>query len=51
MVHISSWFMLMMLRRWVEAKYYKEKHKTLVVTIKGTGLEVNADKIKYMSMS
>ena len=52
-VHISFWFMLMMLIYWEEAyiMYYKEKAKALVPTSKETGLEVNADKTKYMAMS
>jgi len=30
--------------------YYKEKRKSLVAASKETGLEVNADKTKYMVM-
>jgi len=30
--------------------YYKEKHRGLVVASKEIGLEVNADKTKYMVM-
>jgi hypothetical protein len=30
--------------------YYKEKHRSLLVTSKETGQEVNADKTKYMVM-
>ena len=34
----------------VEATYYTEKHRTLVVPRENIGLEVNADKTKYMVM-
>jgi hypothetical protein len=38
---------MLMIIYWVEA-YYTEKHKALVVARKENGLEVNADKTKYM---
>jgi len=51
MVQISSYFMLMtMIVHLVEATYYTEKHRTLVVPRENIGLEVNADKTKYMVM-
>ena len=50
MVHISVCIMLMVLVYRAEA-YYKEKHRCLSVATKGTGLEVNGDKAKYMVMS
>jgi hypothetical protein len=31
--------------------FYKEKHRSSVVSIKQVGLEVNADETKYMVMS
>jgi hypothetical protein len=43
--------MLMMIVQWRKHTRYKEKYRTLVVTRKGIGLEVNADKTKYMLMS
>jgi hypothetical protein len=51
MVRISVWVMLMMLIYWAEA-YTIEKNKgALVVASKEIGLEVNAEKTKYMVMS
>ena len=44
MIHISYWFMLMML-------IYLENGESLVVASKKFGLEVNADKTKYIVMS
>ena len=53
MVHISFWFMLMMLICWVEAYILlkKKNMEALVVASQETGLKVNADKTKYMVMS
>jgi hypothetical protein len=34
-----------------EHKYYKENARALVAAFKETGLEVNAEKTKYMVMS
>jgi len=44
MVHISFWLMPMMLIYWEEAE-------ALVAATRENGLEVNADKTKYMVMS
>ena len=49
MVHIKFWLMRMMVIYWVEAK--KKNKEALLVGSKESGLEVNADKIKYMIMS
>jgi len=46
MVHISFWFLLMMLIYWVEAYILCEKPRSLLVGRKEIGLEVNADKTK-----
>jgi hypothetical protein len=35
---------------WAES-YYKEKHKLILVAIKETGLEVNAEKLSLCSMA
>ena len=43
--------MLVMLIYWEEVYDYREEHKALVVASKETGLEVNADKMKYMVLS
>ena len=53
MVHISFWFMLMMLIYTVEWKrnIIKKITDALVVASKETGLELNADKTKYVVMS
>jgi hypothetical protein len=52
MAHISFWFMLMVLiYRGGKHTYRKEKAESLVVASKETGLEVSADKTKYMVMS
>jgi hypothetical protein len=52
MVHISFWFMLMMLMYWVEAyKLCIKKTEALLVARKETGLEVNAEKSEYTFMS
>jgi len=53
MVHISFWFLLMMLIYWAEAYIHiiKENAKAFVVVVKETGLEVNVDKTKCMVMS
>jgi hypothetical protein len=48
MIHISFWFMLMILGGSVHTI---KKTETLLVVSKEAGLEVNADKIKYMVMS
>jgi hypothetical protein len=50
MVRISFWLMPMMLTYWEEV-YIKENAEALVVATKEIGLEVNADKTKYMVMS
>jgi len=49
-VYISFWFIQMILC-WVGATYNKENTEALVFNSKETGLEVNADKTKYMAMS
>ena len=52
MVHISFWPVLMMLTYLGESIHtVKEKAEALVVATKEIGLEVNADKTKYMVMS
>jgi len=51
MVHISFWFMLMMLIYWVEGYVLERKTAYLVVATKEIELEVNADKTKYMVFS
>ena len=43
--------MLLMLVYLKKHTYYKEKNRSLVVARKEIGLEVNADKTKYMVMS
>jgi len=48
-VHTSFSFMLMMLIYWEESNI-KKNAEALVVASKETGLEVNADKTKYMVM-
>jgi len=49
MVHISCWFMLIMLICWGGRVHtVKENAEALEVDSKETGLEVNADKTKYM---
>ena len=48
---ISFWGMLIMLIYWGGESAYCKEGTTLVVAIKETGLEVNADKTKYMVMS
>jgi hypothetical protein len=51
MVHISFWFMLMMLIHWVEEyNTIKKNTEALVVGSKESGLEVTADKTQYMVM-
>jgi len=51
-VYISFWFMMMMLIYWEEAYVLRIKRnaETLVVSIKETGLKVNADRTKHMVM-
>ena len=51
MLHISFWPMLMMLIYWGSIHTVKENAEALVVATKEIGLEVNADKTKYMVMS
>jgi hypothetical protein len=51
MVHISFWFMLMMFTYSAEAHLRQESTEALVVACKEIGLEVNAEKTKYMVMS
>jgi len=53
MVYISFWLlMMMMLIYWAEAYMLQRKKKDdLVFASKETGLEVNADKTKYMVRS
>ena len=50
MVHISFWPVLMMLICWGSIHTVKENAEPLVVATKEIGLEVNADKTKYMVM-
>jgi hypothetical protein len=51
MVHIRSWFMLILIY-WVEAYILNKKNtEVLAVVSKMIGLEVNADKTKYLVMS
>jgi hypothetical protein len=51
MVHTSFWLMPMMLIYWKEAYRLKENAESLVVATKEIGLEVNADKTKYIVMA
>jgi hypothetical protein len=52
MVHISFWFMLMMLVYWVEAYILLKKNtEALIVAGMEIGLEVSDDKNKYVVMS
>jgi hypothetical protein len=53
MVHISSWFVMMMVIYWADAYtvYYKEKHKRFIFDSKEIGLEVIAYETKYMVVS
>jgi hypothetical protein len=51
MVHISFWFMPMMLIYWEKCIYYKGMRRSFGSGCKETGLEVNADKTKYLIMS
>ena len=50
MVHINLWYTLMLLMV-LSGRVHSMKKKTLVGASKEIGLEVNADKIKYMVMS
>jgi hypothetical protein len=52
-VHVSAWFMLMVLIYYcIVGRVYTIKNTdALGVATKGNGLEVNADKTKYMIMS
>ena len=51
MVHISFWLMPMMLIYWEEAHNPKKNSEALVAATREIGLEVCADKSKYMVMS
>jgi hypothetical protein len=52
MVHMSFWFTLMMFNILGGSIHsIKKNTEALVVTRKDTGLEVNAEKTKYMVMS
>jgi len=51
MVYISFWFILMILIYWEEVYTIKKHAESRIVASKKTGLEVNADKSKYMVMS
>lgn len=50
MLHISFWFMLMMLICWEKTHTHTIKKNTeaLLVTSKETGLELNAKKTEHM---
>ena len=48
MVHVSFRFMLMILMYWEEAYVLKKNTEGLEVASKETGLEVNAEKTKYI---
>jgi len=47
-VHISYWFMLMILIYWMEKKRTME---ATIITAKDIGPDVNAEKTKYIIMS
>jgi hypothetical protein len=48
---VCFWFMLMMFIYWAESIHtIKKISEALVFASKGTGLEVNADKTKYLVM-
>jgi len=51
MVHIRFWFMLMMLIYCEEAYKLLKKRRALVFASNEIGLEINADKTKYVVMS
>jgi len=53
MVHISLWLMSMMLLYWEEAYVHtlKENAESLVAATREIGVEVSADKTKYMVTS
>jgi hypothetical protein len=52
MVHISCWFVLMILIHWGGSVLtVKENTQTLLFSSKEIRLEVNADKTKYVVMS
>jgi len=52
MVHISFWLMPMMLMYWEKSIHTpKENAEALVVVTREIGLEISADKTKYMVMS
>ena len=46
-VHISYWFMLMILIYWIE----KKTMEATIITAEGIGPDVNAEKTKYIIMS
>jgi len=51
MEHVSSWYMLTMWIYWLKTYRVKKNTEALLEAIKKVGLEVNADKTKYMVMS
>jgi len=53
MVHISFYFIMMILMYWVQAcvLYYKGKHRSFSIHSNEIGLELNMKKTKYMVMS
>ena len=53
MVHIISYFIMMILIYWVQADvlYYKGKHRSFSIHSNEIGLELNVKKTKYMVMS
>jgi len=53
LVHIISYFIMMILIYWVQADvlYYKGKHRSFSIHSNEIGLELNVKKTKYMVMS